>query len=92
MKSRRSVEKEKPTIPEGKKVKNETFPTVTMISTLKVELSWHDSLPLCALGAFSEERGGTVDLVDRHGYTVDEGRIPPHPTAQTSCLAWHPFK
>ncbi len=61
-------------------------------SAIQVDLAWHDSLHLAALGAFSEDRGGTVDVVDRYGYSVDEGRIPPHPTAQTSCLSWHPFK
>ncbi len=34
-------------------------------SAIQVDLSWHPSLHLAALGAFSEDRGGTVDIVDR---------------------------
>jgi len=61
-------------------------------SAIQVDMAWHPRLQLVALAAYSEDRGGTVDLVDRYGYNVDEGQIPAHPTAQASALAWHPLK
>lgn len=61
-------------------------------SAIQVAMVWHKQLQIIAIGSYSEDKGGTVEIIDQFGYTIDEGRIPFHPTAQTSCLAWHPNK
>ncbi len=67
-------------------------PIIQDESAIQVEMCWHPTIHLVALAAYSEEKGGTVDLYDRFGMQVDEGNIPPHQTAQASCLAWHPVR
>ena len=61
-------------------------------SAIQVDMAWHKQAGLLALGAYSEEQGGIVTIVDQSGFEVDAGKIPSHPTAQTSCLAWHPVQ
>ena len=65
-------------------------------NSIQVELSWHLRFPLLAVGAYSEERGGYVRVIDTSqgagGLGLEEALpIPPHPTAQVSALAWHPI-
>ena len=59
---------------------------------IQVDMSWHHTAGLLALGSYSEEQGGIVTIVDQSGFEVDAGKIPSHPTAQTSCLSWHPVQ
>jgi len=52
-------------------------------NSIVVELAWHTRVPLLAIGAYSEEKGGNVRLVDGSGNTPEEvDPIPPHATAQ----------
>ena len=64
-------------------------------NSIQVELSWHPRYPLLSVGAYSEERGGYVRVIDTSlggGLGLEEALpIPPHPTAQVSALAWHPI-
>ena len=64
-------------------------------NSIQVELSWHPRFPLLSVGAYSEERGGYVRVIDTSlggGLGLEEALpIPPHPTAQVSALAWHPI-
>jgi WD40 repeat protein len=65
-------------------------------NSIQVELAWHQRYPLLAIGAYSEERGGYVRVIDTSlgaGLGLEEALpIPPHPTAQVSGLAWHPLQ
>eukprot|EP00095_Tigriopus_kingsejongensis_P006204 snap_masked-scaffold252_size238019-processed-gene-1.6 protein:Tk06204 transcript:snap_masked-scaffold252_size238019-processed-gene-1.6-mRNA-1 annotation:"intraflagellar transport protein 140-like protein" len=61
-------------------------------SAIQVGMSWHKQFGLLALGSYSEDQGGVVTIVDHAGFETETGRIPPHPTAQPSCLCWHPLK
>ena len=52
-------------------------------NSIIVELCWHSRVPLLAIGAYSEELGGNVRLVDGSGSATEEADpIPPHSTAQ----------
>lgn len=51
---------------------------------------------MLAVGAYSEDRGGYVRVIDTSlggGLGLEEALpIPPHPTAQVSALSWHPLQ
>jgi hypothetical protein len=54
-------------------------------NSIVVELAWHSKVPLLAIGAYSEEKGGNVRLVDGSGSATEEADpIPPHATAQVN--------
>ena len=58
-------------------------------NSIVIELAWHSRVPLLAIGAYSEEKGGNVRLVDGSGSATEEvDPIPPHATAQVSSVAW----
>ena len=65
-------------------------------NSIQVELGWHQRYPLLAVGAYSEEKGGYVRVIDTSlggGLGLEDALpIPPHPTAQVSALAWHPIQ
>lgn len=61
-------------------------------SAIQVGMAWHPQFGLLALGSYSEDQGGVITIVDHAGFETETGRIPPHPTAQSSCLSWHPLK
>ena len=65
-------------------------------NSIQVELAWHRKSSLLAVGAYSEERGGYVRVIDTSlgdGLGLEEALpIPPHPTAQVSSLCWHPLQ
>ncbi|TRY69166.1 hypothetical protein TCAL_05644 [Tigriopus californicus] len=61
-------------------------------SAIQVGMAWHPQFGLLALGSYSEDQGGVITIVDHTGFETESGRIPPHPTAQSSCLSWHPLK
>ena len=65
-------------------------------NSIQVELAWHQKYPLLAVGAYSEEKGGYVRVIDTSlggGLGLEEALpIPPHPTAQVSALSWHPLQ
>ena len=57
---------------------------------IHVNTGWHNSHALLAVGSYSEEKGGYVSLYTDDGEQVENVSIPPHPTAQVTCTAWHP--
>ncbi len=65
-------------------------------NSIQVELAWHTKYSILAVGAYSEERGGFVRVIDTNlgsGLSLEEALpIPPHPTAQVSALLWHPIQ
>ena len=64
-------------------------------NSIQVELAWHQRCSLLAVGAYSEDRGGYVRVIDTSlvGLGLEEDLpIPPHPTAQVSALSWHPIQ
>ncbi len=65
-------------------------------NSIQVELAWHLRWPLLAIGAYSEERGGFVRVIDTSlgdGLGLEEALpIPPHSSAQVSALSWHPLQ
>ena len=65
-------------------------------NSIQVELGWHQRYPLLAVGAYSEEKGGYVRVIDTSlggGLGLEDALpIPPHPTAQVSALSWHPIQ
>lgn len=59
-------------------------------NSIQLEIAWHPRSPLLALGAYSEDKGGYVRVVEGSGSggsgevvsSSDPVVIPPHPTAQ----------
>ena len=57
-------------------------------NSIVIEIAWHSRVPLLAIGAYSEEKGGNVRLVDGSGSATEEvDPIPPHATAQVGSVA-----
>ena len=59
---------------------------------IHVSTSWHTTHALLAVGSYSEEKGGYVSVYTDDGEAADGIDIPAHPTAQVTCISWHPSK
>ncbi|XP_023246567.1 intraflagellar transport protein 140 homolog [Copidosoma floridanum] len=52
--------------------------------------TWHSNLPLLAVAAYSQERGGFVTVYDDQGEPLPDVETSGHTVAQVTALAWHP--
>ncbi|KAJ8664480.1 hypothetical protein QAD02_006142 [Eretmocerus hayati] len=52
--------------------------------------TWHHNLPLLAVAAYSQERGGFVAIYDDQGEPLPDVEISGHSVAQVTALSWHP--
>ena len=59
---------------------------------IHVSTSWHTTHALLAVGSYSEEKGGYVSVYTDDGEVADGIEIPAHPTAQVTCISWHPSR
>lgn len=64
-------------------------PETASISTLA---TWHNSYPLLATAAYSQDKGGFVTIYDDQGEPVQDVESPEHAVAQVTALGWHPEK
>ncbi|KAB7493708.1 Intraflagellar transport protein [Armadillidium nasatum] len=66
-------------------------------NVINTHLAWHPQASCLAVAAYSEEKGGIVCVFTgetniNKGKVCEDVEIPPHPTAQVTVIAWHPFK
>ncbi|XP_050709384.1 intraflagellar transport protein 140 homolog [Eriocheir sinensis] len=61
-------------------------------SAINTQIAWHAQAACLAVAAYSEEKGGTVNVYTGEGKLCEEVDIPPHPTAQVTSMVWHPSK
>ncbi|CAL4114854.1 unnamed protein product, partial [Meganyctiphanes norvegica] len=61
-------------------------------SAINTQMTWHSQATCLAVAAYSEDKGGTVTVFTGEGKINQDCEIPPHPTAQVTCIAWHPSK
>ncbi|KAK3865459.1 hypothetical protein Pcinc_025661 [Petrolisthes cinctipes] len=61
-------------------------------SAINTQLAWHPQATCLAVAAYSEDKGGAVNVYTGEGKLCNEVEIPPHPTAQVTSVTWHPTK
>lgn len=62
-------------------------PEIASVSTF---VSWHSNLPLLAVAAYSQDKGGFVTVYDDQGEPQPDVETTGHSVAQVTALAWHP--
>ncbi|XP_052759432.1 intraflagellar transport protein 140 homolog isoform X2 [Galleria mellonella] len=66
-----------------------TFTDNNVVSTVG---SWHPSLPLLAVGSYSQEKGGFVTIFHENGLPLEGCEWPILLSNQVTALAWHPTR
>ncbi|XP_041978131.1 intraflagellar transport protein 140 homolog [Aricia agestis] len=65
------------------------FVDSNVISTVA---SWHQSLPLLAVGSYNQEKGGFVTIFQENGQALEGCDWPVLLSNQVTALAWHPTR
>lgn len=60
------------------------------INSVNTFASWHSNLPLLAVAAFSQEKGGFVTVYDDQGEALPDVETTGHSVAQVTAISWHP--
>ncbi|XP_011298550.1 intraflagellar transport protein 140 homolog [Fopius arisanus] len=64
-------------------------PETASINTIA---TWHNNYPLLAVAAYSQDRGGFVNIYDDQGEPIPDGESSGHSVAQVTAVSWHPEK